>query len=160
MDERVRKAMILAAVCFFSAAASSPGWAAHGDDILGLWQNEERDAIIEIYQCGEKYCGKIVWMKAPVYPADDSRGRAGQPRLDDNNPDPRLRNRPIAGLQIVDGFIFDGKNEWKQGTVYDPKNGKTYKGKMSLASRDELHMRGYVLFSFIGRTTTWSRLNR
>jgi len=159
MAEAVERALILAVLCFLSAAASA-GWAAHGGDILGLWQNEERDGIIEIYQCGEKYCGRIVWTKAPVYKADDSRGRAGQPRLDDNNPDPKLRNRPITGLQIMDGFIFDGKNEWKRGTLYDPKDGKTYRGKMSLASPGELRLRGYVLFSFIGRTTTWTRLDR
>ena len=159
MDERARKALIIVAVCFFSAAASEV-WAAHSDDILGLWQNEERDGIIEIYRCGEKYCGRIVWTKAPVYKADDSRGRAGLPRLDDNNPDPRLKNRPVTDLQIMDGFIFDGKNEWKQGTVYDPKTGKTYRGKIFLASRDELQLRGYVFFTFIGRTTTWTRLDR
>ena len=158
MSEGLR-IVLFAVVCFLSAAALAGG-AAHGDNILGLWRNEESDGIIEIYKCGAKYCGRVVWTKAPVYPADDSRGRTGQPRLDDNNPDPRLRTQPIAGLQIMDGFIFDGKNEWKRGMVYDPKNGKTYKGEMSLASPNELHLRGYVLFSFIGRTTSWTRLNR
>lgn len=159
MGKGVRKALILAVLCFFSAQ-QSVSWAVRGNELLGLWQNEERDAIIKIYHCGEKSCGKIVWTTSPVYPADDPRGRAGQARLDDNNPDPRLRTRPIVGLQIMDGFIFDGKNEWKGGTVYDPKNGNTYKGKMSLASPDVLHLRGYVLFSFFGRTTSWTRLNR
>ena len=159
MSDGVKKGLILAVACLLSAAVSA-GWAANGDDILGRWQNEERDGIIKIYQCGEKYCGRIVWTKAPVYTASGPSGRTGQPRLDDNNPDPILRNRPIAGLQIMDGFIFDGKNEWQQGTVYDPKSGNTYRGKMSLASQDELRMRGYVFFPFIGRTTTWSRLDR
>ncbi len=160
MGEGVKKALVLAVFCFFSAAASAaqPANAAHGDDILGMWQNEERDAIIEVYQCGGEYCGRIAWMKTPVYPLEDPRGRAGQPRMDDNNPDPGLRNRPIAGLRIMEGFIFDGKDQWQRGTVYDPKNGKTYKGKISLAAPDVLRLRGYVLFSFFGRTTTWTRV--
>ncbi len=155
----MEKTLILFVACFLSAS-TSVCWAANGDDILGQWQNEERDGIIEIYHCGEKYCGKIVWTKAPFYTADDARGRAGQPRQDNNNPDPGLRNRLITGLKIMDDFIFDGKNEWHSGTVYDPKSGNTYRGKMSLGSPYELHLRGYVFFSFIGRTTTWTRLKQ
>ncbi len=156
------KALILTVVCFFSAAASaaSPGWAGdavHGDDILGMWLIEERDAKIEIFKCGEEYCGRIVWMKAPVYPVGDSHGRAGQPRLDDNDPDPKLRSRPLEGLKIIDGFIYNGNGQWQRGTVYDPKNGHTYKGKMSLVTPDVLQLRGYVLLPLFGRTTTWTR---
>jgi|SRR5208282_3712509 len=162
MGERVKTTLILAVFCFFAAAASAaqPGDTVHGDDILGVWHNQERDAKIEIYKCGEEYCGRIVWLKEPVYPVGDSHGRAGQPRLDDNNSDPGLRNRPIAGLKIMNGFIFDGKNQWQRGTVYDPKNGNTYKGKMSLATPDALHLRGYVLFPIFGRTAAWTRVVR
>lgn len=163
MGEGIKKTLILAVVCFFYAAASAaqPADAAvHGDDILGRWYNEEHDGIIEIYKCRDEYCGRIVWMKVPVYPVGDSQGRVGQQRLDDNNSDQGLRNRPIAGLKIMDGFIFDGKNQWQQGTVYDPKNGNTYKGKMSLATPDSLNLRGYILFPIFGRTTTWTRVIR
>ncbi len=153
----VIKAMIFFTACFL-VAATFAGRTPRGDDILGLWKNQEKDATIEIYRCGEKYCGRIV--SAPAYPAKDALGRAGRPRLDDNNPDPELRRRPIAGLQIMEGFVFDGKGEWRKGSVYDPKNGKTYSGKMSLVSPDELHLRGYVLFSFIGRTAIWTRTGR
>jgi uncharacterized protein (DUF2147 family) len=156
--EGMKRTMILAIVCILVVAASEGG-AAQGDDILGLWSNQEGDARIEIYLCGGKYCGKIVWIKEWVYPADDPRGRAGQPRLDDNNPDQKLRNRPVVGLQIMDGFIFNGDDDWTRGTVYDPKNGKTYRGRMTLVRADRLYLRGYVLFSFFGRTTTWRRLN-
>lgn len=132
-------------------------YTANSNDILGLWNNEEGDAIIEVFKCGEKYCGKVIWVNEPTYPADDEKSRAGQPRLDDNNPNTKLRNRPIVGLQIMDGFTFHGKNRWVGGTVYDPKNGKTYSGKMTLDSPDKLHLRGFMFFSLFGRTTTWTR---
>ncbi len=86
-------------------------------------------------------------------------GRTGQRRVDDKNPDPNLRNRPIIGLKIMSGFIFDGEHKWKSGSVYDPKNGKTYSGTLTLISPNKLDLRGYVLFSFLGRTTTWTRLD-
>jgi len=155
---KVLKGVAIVAVICNVLFGSSSVMAAHGNDILGLWKNEERDAIIEIYRCADKYCGKIVWIREPTYPPNDLTGRGGQPRLDDNNADPKLRNRPIIGLEIVKGFVFDGENDWTGGIVYDPKSGRTYQGKMSLVSSNKLHLRGYVLFSFLGRTATWTRL--
>jgi hypothetical protein len=34
-----------------------PAYAASGDDILGVWNNAEKDAKIEIFKCAERYCG-------------------------------------------------------------------------------------------------------
>ena len=129
------------------------------DSILGLWNNEEHDASIEIYRCGEKYCGRITWIKEPTYPTNDKNRKAGEPRMDDNNPDPKLRNRPIIGLTIMKDFMYAVKNSLEGGTVYDPKNGKTYKGKMTLISHNQMKLRGFVIFSLFGRTTLWTRID-
>ncbi len=149
--------IVLTLYCFFCIAIGVV-WAATSDDILGFWYNEEHDGIIEIYKCADKYCGRIVWAKEPDYPEDDKMGRSGQRRVDDKNPDPNLRNRPVVGLKMMNGFIFDGGNKWKSGSVYDPKNGKTYSGTLTLIAPNKLNLRGYVLFSLFGRTTTWTRL--
>jgi len=132
-------------------------YAASADDILGVWDNQEKDAKIEIFKCGENYCGKIVWLKEPNYPADSKEGPPGTPRLDRNNPDPMLRSRPIIGLRIVRDFVFTGDGLWKGGKVYDPKNGKTYRGKMTLVSHGQLNLRGFIGISIIGRTAIWTR---
>jgi len=158
MSNNRGRIIVLALYCSFFAAIAVV-WAAKNDDILGLWYNEEHDGIIEIYKCADKYCGRIVWVKEPDYPADDKMGRSGRRRVDDENPDPNLRNRPIIGLTMMSGFIFDGENEWKSGSVYDPKNGKTYRGTLTLISPNKLDLRGYVLFSFLGRSTTWTRID-
>lgn len=127
------------------------------DDILGLWNTEEHDARIEIFKCNDKYCGKITWLKEPNYSAEDDNGKIGQPRIDLNNPDPQLRNQPYIGLQILDGFTFH-KGDWIHGKIYNPENGKTYKGDIQLHSPDELSLRGYIGFSLFGGTTTWTRV--
>ncbi len=132
-------------------------FASSGDDILGVWDNQEKDARIEIFKCGVKYCGKIVSLKEPDYPAGSKEGTPGTPKLDHHNPDPALRSKPIIGLQIVNDFVFAGDNLWKDGTVYDPKKGKTYSGKMTLVSPKELKLRGFIGISLIGRTATWTR---
>jgi uncharacterized protein (DUF2147 family) len=127
------------------------------DDILGVWLNQEKDAKIEIVQCAEKYCGKIVWMETPNYAEGSQEGVPGTPKLDNNNPDPKLRKTPRLGLFIMHDFVHAGENKWKRGKVYDPKNGKTYSGKITLVSPKELKLRGFIGIYLLGRTAVWTR---
>jgi uncharacterized protein (DUF2147 family) len=150
----VRSLVILGALI---ALAAGTAFSAGPDDILGTWYNEDKDAQIELYTCGTNYCGRIVWLKAPDYPEGSKDGMSGTPKLDHNNPDPAHKKDPIIGLNIVRDFRHDAENRWTGGTVYDPKNGKTYKGKMTLVAPDRLDLRGYIGISFIGRTTIWTR---
>ena len=46
---------------------------------------------------------------------------------------------------------------WKEGTIYDPESGKTYSCKLTLESPKRLKVRGFIGFSFIGRTQIWTR---
>ncbi|HAR46316.1 MAG: hypothetical protein A2X56_06850 [Nitrospirae bacterium GWC2_57_13] len=128
------------------------------DAIVGVWWNQEKDAHIELYKCGQEYCGRIVWLKEPDYPADSREGVPGTAKLDHNNPDPALRKIPVVGLRIVHGLSFVGDDRWKGGKIYDPKNGKTYSSKITLVSPERLDLRGYIGISLIGRTAVWERV--
>lgn len=126
------------------------------DDIAGKWYTEKKDGRILIYQ--EKngtWSGKIVWQKESVWPEGDP--DAGVEKRDRKNPDPALRDRPLIGMKILEGFTFDGENEWKKGRVYNLENGKTYKSKITLKDRDRLILRGYVLTPILGASTIWTR---
>jgi uncharacterized protein (DUF2147 family) len=139
-----------------------PAAAGDDDEILGVWatdpEGEGGQAHIEIYAVDGKYSGKIVWLEEPVYPEGDPDGEAGEPKVDTNNPDPALQSRPIMGLELMAGFVFDGKGTWKKGTIYDPDNGKTYKCKVKIGDNGELNVRGFIGFSMIGRTSLWTRV--
>lgn len=117
------------------------------DDILGIWYNQEKTAKVEIFKKGERYYGKVVWLSEPL--------RDGKPKLDVENEDEELRTRPILGLQILNGFEFD-EDEWENGTIYDPKNGETYSCYIT-KDGDKLNVRGFIGFSFIGRTSIWTK---
>ncbi|MCK9418022.1 MAG: DUF2147 domain-containing protein [Nitrospirae bacterium] len=129
------------------------------DDILGVWNNQEKSAKIELFKCGDKYCGKLVELTEPNYPEGSREGVPGTPKLDNNNPDPNLRKTPRLGLAILRDFAHAGENKWAGGKVYDPKNGKTYSGKMTLVTPGQLEMRGFLGISLLGRTATWTRVN-
>ncbi len=90
-----------------------------------------------------KYYGKIVWLKEP--------NKNGKPKVDDKNPDSKLQNRPVMGLQILKDFTYDaGDNEWSNGTIYNPSSGKTYNCYMNFESPTRLKIRGYIGASWMG----------
>jgi len=121
------------------------------DDILGTWLNQEATGKITIYKEGDKYFGKLVWLRTPL----DS--ITGQPRTDKENPDSKLKSIPLIGLVNLKNFVFDGKEEWSGGTIYDPKNGKTYKCYIRFETPNRLKIRGYIGVSLLGRNTFWTK---
>lgn len=125
------------------------------DDVLGVWLNEDKDAHVEIYKDGNKYFGKIIWLKNPI---DDE---TGKPKLDDKNEDASLQSRPVMGLLLLKEFVFDGDDEWEDGEIYDPKSGKTYSCYMEFPDEDNkknLKIRGFIGISLLGRTTYWTKV--
>jgi uncharacterized protein (DUF2147 family) len=151
----MKKIVLTATILFQMLMATA--YAAGTDDILGVWNNQEKDAKIEIQKCGDKYCGKIVWLKVPNYPDGSDEGVPGTQKVDHNNPDLNLRRSPVIGLQIVHDFSYAGENKWTDGKVYDPKSGRTYSGKLTLVSPTQLNLRGFIGISLIGRTAVWTR---
>lgn len=70
---------------------------ANPDAVLGVWKNGEGTGMVQIFKKGDKYYGKIVWLKVPNNPD-------GTPRTDINNPDEKLRATPLKGLENLRGF--------------------------------------------------------
>ena len=126
--------------------------------ILGKWWNEEKDAQIEVYSCQGLYCGKIIWLQEANYPANDPKGMGGKTKVDRENPDSSQRDRPLLGMNLVWGFAFAGENLWEGGFIYNPRDGKTYKCKLTLQTPDQLKVRGFIGISLIGKTNIWTRV--
>lgn len=126
------------------------------DAILGLWateRNEAGQAYILISKKNGIYQGEIVWLEQPY---GDRKG-GGWPKVDRNNPDPSLRDRPLLGLRVAKGFSYAGDRVWKNGMTYDPDTGRTYKCRMRLTRRGFLEVRGYIGFPLLGNTTKLAR---
>jgi len=156
----VSSTVLLAAL--LSLAAALPAAAQPADAVTGRWLTEAGDkggrAQVEISEEEGKLVGRIVWLEEPDFPDGPHQGEA---KTDLENPDPALRDRPVMGLVLLDGFTYDGDGTWSGGTIYDPANGKTYKAKMYLSGVDDptLDIRGYVGIPLFGRTTTWRRVD-
>lgn len=130
--------------------ALAPLATAFAQDVLGKWKLSTGTAIVEVYQEGDIYNGKIVWLKNPTRPD-------GTPAVDQNNPDEKLRSRQLMGLNMLSNLKKKG-SEYVGGVIYDPANGKTYYCSMEvegeiLKVRGSLDKRG-----FLGRTMDWFRV--
>jgi len=114
------------------------------DAIVGEWLSQEKDGKISIYKQGDKFYGKISWGKTPG-------------KKDVNNPEPKLKNRDLIGLVILQDFKYTG-SAWEEGKIYDPKSGKTYDCILKVKDNNKvLEIRGYVGVPMFGRTATWTR---
>lgn len=125
-------------------------------DIVGTYWTEEKDAKIRIFLAKNgKYSGKTIWMKEP-------NNADGTPKKDVNNPNENLRNRERVGMVILKYFEYDAEDDrWENGTVYNPRNGKTYDCYMRFVdgNKDRLYIRGYIAgMTWLGGTSEWTRV--
>lgn len=139
--------LFLGILCLFYSDLT---FAQDSNGILGTWFNQEKDSKIQIYKSGESYFGKIVWIKN--HPADEN------PALDSKNPDEEDRKKPVMGLNILKNFRFSGKNSWIEGKIYNPRDGNSYAGKMTLKNKNTLDLRGYIGSPIFGKTVTFTRV--
>lgn len=124
-------------------------------ELGGCWINEAGDSVIEMSRHGDTVRGRVVGLAEPVFVEGEGRGTPGEPRVDLNNPDIELRARAIAGLYIVDDLERDG-DAWENGSIYDPRSGKTYSARAELDGDGTLNIRGYLGLRMFGVTTRWT----
>jgi uncharacterized protein (DUF2147 family) len=139
---------VLLLLFFFSSFVAK---AQSENAILGVWYNTEKTAQVEIAKKGSAFIGRIVWLKDP--------NPGGKPAVDKDNPNPKLKSRPLLGLNLLEGLKFSS-GFLEDGTIYYPKSGKTYSCQVKLKSSDVLEVKGYIGFSLIGRTVEWTKAKR
>lgn len=120
----------LIAATFLLSAASVPALA---QDARGTWLHPTGNARIRIADCGPALCGVISWTKDNSTPA-----RVGQRVFYDMKP-----SKP---------------NAWA-GSAFNPEDGKTYSGTMTLAG-NSLTTAGCVLGGLICKSVHWTRVNQ
>jgi len=145
MSFRLKIAFALAA-CLMSFVVTG------AETIEGVWLNEDGDGWIELRITDGELRGMIAG-------SPDDPQRLRPPRLDIQNPDPALRGRELYGMQILYGFRMETADRWGGGRVYDPNNGNTYRGTITLVDENTLRLRGFIGLSLFGRTEVWTRRN-
>ncbi|AXT60023.1 DUF2147 domain-containing protein [Aquimarina sp. AD10] len=120
-------------------------------EIVGEWKTIDDTtgkpkSIVEIYKEGDKFYGKI---KRILKEEDRSKLC-----IECNGEE---HNQPIEGMVIINELEKDG-NEYEDGTILDPENGKVYRCKIWVDEDNPkvLNVRGYIAFLY--RTQKWLKV--
>lgn len=132
----MRLTLAAAALIMLPAAAHA------ATPITGQWLTLGEKAIVAIAPCGKGMCGRIAKVLKP-----NPAGRG----VDERNPDPAKRGRPIEGLQILSNFADSG-SDWR-GTIYSPEAGKEYKSYVKRLDNGNLQVKGCI--AFFCQTQIW-----
>ncbi len=117
------------------------------NEIVDFWLTGEERSHIEIYKKGDKFYGKIAWIKEPNDP------ETGKPKTADNG-------EPLMNMEILKDFVYED-GEWVDGTIYDPEAGKTYYCSIEMDGDDKIKIRGSVdPMGWLGRTEVWTRVKK
>ncbi|MEM8506856.1 MAG: DUF2147 domain-containing protein [Bacteroidota bacterium] len=135
-------------VLFFLVAATQ---SAISQSVFGKWrtvddETGETKAIVEIFEKEGKLYGEVV----EILNSDRKNARC-------TKCDGKLKDTPILGLPIIDGFSKDEEGYYKGKRLTDPVKGLTVRGKVWLdpENANQLKVRGYLAFFY--RTQTWLR---
>lgn len=145
------KKIILATLMLLISMASFAQQPA--DKIIGKWESIDGDVKLrfDIFKQNGKYFGKLLWA-SNMFEADGKTSKK-----DNNNPDKSLRTRSRQGIVNVTNLKFV-KGEYSDGKLYNPSDGDTYSLNAKLKSENELHFRGYLGISLLGKTMKFKRI--
>src|ERR1035438_33220 len=121
---RISSAVLLLLAAAVCSPARAESW---GEGIAGFYVTVDGGAQVRVTRASDgSYTGTIVWL------------RSDKNRLDKNNPDPGRKGDRVLGLVILRELrANDETKRWEGGTIYDPKNGKTYDAFISPRAQGE-----------------------
>ena len=134
----MRAALLLTALLAASGLSAQPVEPARHAGLLGEWWTPGFSARVRIEVCGDAACGHIVWAW-------------------DENPSGIVDKNPLLGQKVIESMQAGGGNRWHGGRLYNPEDGRDYKGQLLLQSPTRLVVEGCVLF--VCRQQVWRRLD-
>jgi uncharacterized protein (DUF2147 family) len=115
-------------------------------EVFGAWVTADSDGIIYLF-LDRNGCltGKVIGSETPG-------------DCDARNPEPALRRRTILGSILFTDFKRTAPNKWVGGRIYNPEDGKVYRGEITLLKDgNHLALRGYIGTPLLGSTQIWTR---
>jgi uncharacterized protein (DUF2147 family) len=106
-------------------------------DVAGVWIDHTGQGAVEIAPCGNRVCGRVVWLKNPEHRS--------------------VSGKPICGAQVLGDLRKEGRNVWESGWIYNPEEEERFSAALELANADTLMVTGYLGIKLLGETFTWKR---
>jgi uncharacterized protein (DUF2147 family) len=125
---RIGKVVLAVAAAMVAAAGMSM---AADDAVLGVWLDHTGRGAVEITECGDAVCGKVVW----VADAKNSEG---------------------CGLEILGDVKPMGDGTYDEGWIYDPDRDAKFSVELT-PQGNKLSVHGYKGIKMLGETFVWTR---
>jgi uncharacterized protein (DUF2147 family) len=140
--------------CFFGMQYSVAAEKFPTSTPIGLWKtiDDVTGQTKSIVQISAEHSGKLSGTVVRVFKDPDKRCIKCEGAK---------HNQLILGMEVMYGFVpsKDNKGEWVDGTILDPKNGKTYHSSIRLIEKGhKLVVRGFIGLPLFGRSQTWERV--
>ena len=133
----LRSSVAFCAVLGAVALAGGVAAQAPAADVAGVWIDHTGQGAVEITPCGNRLCGRVVWLKNPEH-----KSRTG---------------KRICGTQILGGLRREGARAWGDGWIYNPEDEERFSAALELAGANTLKVTGYLGIRLLGETFTWKR---
>jgi uncharacterized protein (DUF2147 family) len=151
MQRKALRAFSLSlAVLLLVAAAAAQQLSPKLQNAVGHWQVINSDGTlggqVQTYIENGRLFGRITKLRSGHNPQDVCDKCPGE-----------YKNQLVLGLVFLRNFHPDG-DDWVGGTALDPWAGKVYSGKIWTEGKDDLHLRGFIGISLLGRTERWVRI--
>ncbi len=122
--------------------------------ILGKWESEEKNLIVEVYKQNDAFKAKVLW-----FHDDYDTITPVEQRLDLNNPNKDLRKRKIVGTDVLSGLVYSPRqNKWVNGKIYDASSGRTWDATVWLEDAQNLNVRGFYVIRLFGKTMNFFKV--
>ena len=146
MKKMIKSAIVLTVLALLGTTVFS-------QSVTGKWrtiddETNKQKSIVEVTIKGGKLYGKI------LKTFDDDGVTPTNKKCEECKGN--LHNKPIIGMQIINGLQRDGKVWSGKKGILDPGNGKVYNVKVWLENSKTLTVRGSI--GPIGRKQTWHRV--
>jgi uncharacterized protein (DUF2147 family) len=139
---------VLPAVATAGGQAGPAAAAVPAAPVEGTWLTASQTEMT-IRACPDGFCGYVSKIVVP----DDIRKQYGSQLseispaqyLDANNKDPKLRSRPIQGMQILTLRPTPNPRHY-EGEIYNPEDGNVYSGSVDVMGADTIKLKGCWLY--------------
>ena len=101
----------IAVAAFAFGAFTTSQASAQGETPLGVWINDTGKGAVEITQCGEGLCGRVVWVKE------------------------KSKVKKVCGLQVIGDAAPVGGGIYDKGWIYDPEERHEVRRRADAARR-------------------------
>lgn len=145
------KRLFLTWMCALLTVAGSLSAQTKADDIVGTYKAAQNgvNSKVEIKKVGNGYRAQVIWV-------DNLKKEDGSIRTDEKNPDKAKRSTPANQIVLIEKVTYDGNGEWKDGQIYDPTRGKSFKVRLSFKDPKTLKVRGS--FGPFSETVYWTKI--